>query len=613
MDGDEHGCADHNELRNVYFGDLHVHTALSFDAYAFDIRNGPDDAYRFAKGGEVLLPPLDAMGRGTQTLRLDRPLDFAAVTDHAEFLGEVDICVTPGLDGHEAALCRQFRENGPLGQTQLGISLVAADPMRDAGICGEADRCITAARSVWGSIVASAEAHYDRSPSCSFTTFVAYEHTANTGASARHRNVIFKGDRVPFPTSYMEEPRAEGLWAALRRDCIDAGIGCDAITIPHNTNQSNGNTFVIEYPGAATLEEERQQAQQRAAIEPLVEIYQHKGDSECSNGLGGAFGVPDELCDFEKLRRPPFEVCTDEPGAGGVANAGCVSPVDFVRGALLAGVAEQERIGANPFRLGVIASTDTHDGTPGAVEEGNWRGHRGNVDATVEARLGGGGFRSGPVFNPGGLAAVWAEENSRASIFAALKRREVYGTSGPRMVVRLFGGWNLPVDLCDDSRGLERAEEGGVPMGGVLSYGQGVGSPTFFVTALKDPGSAAHPGTSLQRIQIIKGWSEGGVARHRVIDVAGDADNGATVGDDCVPVGPGFDALCTVWSDPDFDPEQAAFYYARVIENPSCRWTAIQCNAAGPDADLASCADPNLVRIIQERAWTAPIWYDGDR
>lgn len=609
-DGGEMGCADRNPLRNVYFGDLHVHTALSFDSYAFDVRNTPDDAYRFAKGGEVLLPPLDASGRGTQVVRLDRPLDFAAVTDHAEFLGEVNICLSRGLTGSDAMLCRQFRDEGAIGQAVMGVVLTSMMPSRDQWICGDGSRCVDAARSVWESIVAAAETHYDRGEACSFTTLIGYEYTANTGVSARHRNVIFRNEHVPFPTSYLEEPRVEGFWQALRRDCIDAGTGCDAIAIPHNSNQSNGHSFAIEYPEGATSEEERRYAESRSMIEPLVEIYQNKGDSECSNGLGGAFGVPDELCDFEKLRLPPFEECS-EPGAGGVANSGCVSPHDFARGALLTGVSEQARIGGNPLRLGIIASTDTHNGSPGAVAEFDWRGHRGNVDDVVEKRLSGQGFRSGPIFSPGGLAAVWAEENRRESIFDALKRREVYGTSGPRIVVRLFAGWDLPGDLCRSASAIARADAAGVPMGGVLPERSGTASPRFFVTALRDAGTTAHPGTALQRIQIIKGWSDGDEARIRVFEVAGDADNGATVGEDCVPRGPGFDSLCTVWTDPEFAADQAAFYYARIVENPSCRWTARQCNEAGEDSGLAACDDAETVRVVQERAWTSPIWYEG--
>ncbi len=606
-------CADQNPLRNVYFGDLHVHTALSFDSYAFDVRNGPDEAYRFAIGGDVSLPPLDGMGQGTQSLRLDRPLDFVAVTDHAEFLGEVDICLTPNLPGYEASPCETFRDNGPLGQTLLGVTLTSTTPEREVEICGDGERCLVAARSVWDEIVASAERFYDRSSACTFTTFAAYEYTANTAASARHRNVIFKNEKVPFPTSYLEEPRPQGLWEALRRGCINAGGDCDAIAIPHNSNQSNGNTFAVEYPGAASASEEREQARRRAAIEPLVEIYQHKGDSECSNGLKGAFGAPDELCEFEKLRTGSFDDCADSPGAGGVANGGCVSRLDFVRGALLEGLSEHQRIGVNPYRLGVIGSTDTHDGTPGAVAEAGWLGHRGSVDDEIEERLGRPSFRAGPVFNPGGLAAIWAEENSRESLFAAMKRREVYGTSGPRIVARMFGGWKLDRNLCGETEAVERADSEAVPMGGVLPPPpSSARSPSFFVLAARDPGSEGRPGTPLQRAQIVKGWVENGETRQRVYEVAGDSGSQAGVASDCTLVGEGFDSLCAVWSDPDFSFDERAFYYARVVENPSCRWNALQCNQAGPDADLESCSDPALVRVIQERAWTSPIWYSVD-
>jgi len=523
----------------------------------------------------------------------------------------VATCLSPGMPGYDAAVCETYRENGPLGQKLLGVTLTSENPQRDGEICGDGERCLEVASTVWDEIVGSAQRFNGGKPDCDFTTFIAYEYTANTGASARHRNVIFANDTVPSPVSYIEEPTPQGLWAALRRDCIDAGTGCDAIAIPHNTNQSNGNTFALDYPGAQSIEEEREQAELRAAIEPLVEIFQHKGDSECSNGFEDAFGVPDELCDFEKLRPPPFTDCGSEPGSGGVANFGCVSRLDFVRGALLAGLGEADRIGANPYRLGFIGSTDTHNGTPGAVAEAGWLGHRGNVDSRVEDRLGSGSLRAGARFNPGGLAAVWAEENSRASLFAALKRREVYGTSGPRILARLFGGWELGRDLCADPDAVAQAYRLGVPMGGQLPAPPATGgSPGFLALAYKDPGTATRPGTPLQRIQIVKGWLENGIARHKVYDVAGDAGNGAGVTGDCQLFGAGFDTLCAVWSDPEFSAGQRAFYYARVVENPSCRWTALQCNAAGPDAELEACRDPEVARVIQERAWTSPIWYE---
>jgi hypothetical protein len=602
-------CADRNALRNVYFGDLHVHTANSFDSYAFDVRNTPEDAYRFAMGEPATLPPLGA----AQTLRLDRPLDFAAVTDHAEFLGEVDICLTEGTDGYESNVCEQFRDNGPLGQTLMGIALTDETPERDANICGaDSARCLDAARSIWESEIEAAETFYDRSTVCAFTTFVAYEYTSNKNFSARHRNVIFRGNDAPFPISYLEEQTPQGLWEALRRECIEAGTGCDALAIPHNTNQGNGNTFFPEYPGAVTEEEERHQAEQRAAIEPLVEIYQHKGDSECMNGLSGITGAPDELCEFEKLRSAPFEDCGDTPGSGGVAGGGCVSHLEFVRGALLEGLRERRRIGANPYRLGIIASTDTHNGTPGAVDEASFLGHRGGVDDEVGERLGVPTFRAGPIFGPGGLAAVWAEENTRESLFDAMRRREVYGTSGPRIVARFFGGWGLPSDLCDDPDHVRTADTAGVPMGSVLPESPATAAaPSFLTLALRDPGTADRPGTPLQRVQIIKGWIENDEAHQRIFDVAGDPDNGASVDGDCRPVGNGFNSLCGVWTDPEFVAGRNTFYYMRVIENPTCRWTALQCNASADPTELESCDDPQTVKILQERAWTSPIWYEG--
>jgi hypothetical protein len=603
-------CADHNPLRNLYFGDLHVHTAYSFDAYVFEVRATPRDAYRFARGEPLALPPLDAAGEGTQTLRLERPLDFAAVTEHSEFIGEVEACLTPGSFGFDSLACREFRAGGPVGQALIGVETAAWMPRRLAEICGDdGGECSSPAAAVWSRIVDAAEEAYDRSPACSFTTFVAYEWTANTDVSTRHRNVIFRGNAVPFPTSYMEQPAIHGLWAELQAGCLDAGDGCDVLTIPHNSNESNGHIFTVEYPGATSPDDERRQAAFRAEIEPLMEIYQHKGDSECLNGVSGILGAPDELCNFEKRRLPPFEDCGDEPGSGGLIGGGCVSRLDYARGALLAGLQEVERIGVNPLRLGLLASTDTHNGTPGAVDEPDFLGHRGSEDDLPEKRLGG-SRRAGPSFSPGGLTAVWAEENSRDAIFAALRRREVYGTSGPRIAVRVFGGWDLEDGLCGDPHLIEKGYQQGVPMGATLPPRAASRAPGFIVSALRDAGTATRPGTALQRIQIVKGWVAGGEAHQAVFDVAGDPDNGARVDPEtCERQGPGFDSLCAQWRDPDFEPAQPAFYYARVVENPSCRWTAHQCKSLPAGERPASCDDPALPRDVQERAWTSPIWY----
>lgn len=590
-------CDDNDRLRKAYFGDLHVHTAFSFDVPVFGVGATARDAYRFARGEELVVAGAPAA--------LDRPLDFAAVTDHAEFLGEVDACRDPSSGPFATLSCQIFRSGGIAGQSIFGTQSVLPLPMRDASVCGDdGGVCRVHAAGVWRRIVEAAEEAQDRTGACTFTSLIAYEYTANTGASSQHRNVIFANDAVPHPVSYVEEPTVQGLWRALREQCIDGLPGCDVLAIPHNTNQSNGNAFRIAYPGAAGVAEQRGQAQLRARMEPLLEVFQHKADSECRSGLA-ATGAADELCAFEKLRRGPVEDCGDGTGSGGTANAGCVSRRDFLRGILLSGLEEEARIGVNPYPVGVIASTDTHLGTPGAVAEDGFRGHRGDVDDEPRERLQKDGNRAGTQFNPGGLAGVWAEENSRASVFAALRRRETFGTSGPRIPVRFFGGWNFPPNLCEDPALVRKAYEGGVPMGAVLSRDADDSSaPTFVVTAQRDP-----VGTSLERIQIVKGWLDGEGPHVRVYDVAGQAVPDAAVDlDTCTPTGRGVDSLCAVWADPEPRTGERAFYYARVLEVPSCRWTTYECNRLPADERPSTCSDPTEARTIRERAWTSPIW-----
>jgi hypothetical protein len=608
-------CAQHNPLRNAYFGDLHVHTTYSFDAHAFEVRTTPAQAYGFARGEPVALPPLDAQGNGTRMLRIDRPLDFAAVTDHSEYLGEVQACTTPDAPTYNAPTCVTYRgENENYAVSTFGLAFTPRQPQRFADICGaDGSVCRDLAGDVWQRIQAAADAAYDRRASCAFTTFVAYEYSASPGVSTMHRNVIFRNDHVPFPTSVFEQATPQGLWAQLKATCLDTGTGCDVLAIPHNSNESNGNMFAVEYPGAATIDDERAQAAFRARMEPLVEIFQHKGDSECFNGLSGIVGAPDELCEFEKRNRSASEDCFDKTGQLGTSGKGCLSRLDFVRGVLLAGLQEGQRLGVNPYRLGIIASTDTHNGTPGATAEAAFVGHRGTDDDTPAKQLGPGALTNGGIiFNPGGLVGVWAEENSRPSLFDALRRRETFGTSGTRISVRFFGGWNLTPGLCGDPRMLQTAYARAVPMGGTLAARPaGAAAPTFLVAALRDPGTAAHPGTPLQRVQVIKGWIENGEAHQQIYDVAGDPTNGASADPlTCEPRGSGHDSLCAVWTDPAFDPTQPAFYYARAVENPTCRWSTYVCNALPADQQPKACHDPAVPTTIQERAWSSPVWYE---
>jgi hypothetical protein len=608
-------CAQHTRLRNVYFGDLHVHTTYSFDAHAFEVRTTPAQAYRFAQGEPIMLPPLDAQGNGTRSIRIERALDFAAVTDHSEYLGEVQACTTPDSPAYNSDTCITYRGDEYNAVRKFGLAFTPRQPKRFQDVCGtDGSLCRDLAGDVWQRIQAAAEAAYDRSASCTFTSFIAYEYSASPGASTMHRNVIFRNDHVPFPASVFEQSTPQGLWTQLKATCLDTGTGCDVLAIPHNSNESNGNMFAIEYPGATTLDDQRTQAAFRVRMEPLVEIFQHKGDSECFNGLSGVVGAPDELCEFEKRNRSASEDCGDKTGTLGTAGEGCLSRLDFVRGVLLAGLQENERLGVNPYRLGIIASTDTHNGTPGATTESTFMGHRGTDDDTPAKQLGPGVLtHGGVIFNPGGLVGVWAEENSRPSIFDALRRREVFGTSGTRLSVRFFGGWNLPADLCDDPQMLETAYAQGAPMGGALApQPAGAAAPTFVVAALRDPGTAVRPGTPLQRLQVIKGWLENGEAHQQVYDVAGDPNNGASVDElTCETRGSGNDALCAVWTDPAFNPSQPSFYYVRAVENPTCRWSTYVCNAPSTEPRPDACNAPAVPKTIQERAWSSPIWYEG--
>lgn len=606
-------CAQHDPLRRPFFGDLHVHTRLSFDAQAFDVRTTPTEAYAFAQGAPVRLPPLDQHGVGTRVVQLDRPLDFAAVTDHSEFLGDVELCTTPGAPGHDGPSCTAYRDaDVDRGVTSFGLRLVPAQPSPPVDLCGaDGQICRTAARGVWQRVLDAAEAAYDRSPACRFTTFPAYEWTGATGLSTRHRNVVFRTERVPAPISYFEQPTPVGLWRELRLRCLEAPEGCDVLAIPHNSNESNGTMFRIEYGEVTDTDAQRALAAERARLEPLVEIYQHKGDSECMNGLAGLFGAPDELCEFEKEIRPVFEDCGEGTGSGGVARLGCFSRRDFVRGALLEGLREHQRLGVNPLRLGFIGSTDTHNGTPGLVDEVGFPGHRGTDDDTPAKRLGRGSLTLGGIsFSPGGLAGVWAEENSRSSLFEALRRRETFGTSGPRIVVRFFAGWELGEGLCEAPDLVRRGYERGVPMGADLPPRPAGAVPRFVVAALRDPGTAGRPGTPLQAIQIVKGWIADGERHHEVVTIAGALrDQEGADPATCVLRGGGADSLCATWTDPDFDPAAPAFYYARVIEQPTCRWHAWACDALAPGERPASCTDPAWPRRVRERAWTSPIWY----
>ncbi len=610
-------CAASDALRRPFFGDTHVHTAFSLDANLGGTRNTPRDAYRFARGEKVGLQPYDASGQAQRSARLRRPLDWTVVSDHAETLAEVRICTQEGLPGHDSDMCWIYN-NPQLRALATPMFLIRLVPGRERfhQMCGEGDRdCIAQQGVVWREIQAAAEEAYDRSAACKFSSFVGYEWTGTIGAGGNlHHNVVFRNDKVPaLPISFIDQASPMLLWRALQKECVEGTPGCDAVTIPHNSNLS-GPGYMFESarntgPDGVGTAIDAEEARWRQRWTPLIEVAQHKGDSECL--LGGE--TTDEACGFEKLGYNSFS------GVGrfrGLQPASDLAPTQraMVREALKKGLATERATGVNPMKYGLIGSTDTHLGTPGMTDEDTPRGHGG---AGVMGQVV--GLPDDPEFNPGGLAVLWAEENSRDSLFTAMQRREAYGTSGTRPIVRFFGGWNYGAELCSDARLVAKGYQGGVPMGGDLAAKpRAAKAPTFVVSALQDAGAPERAGTPLQRVQIVKGWVDtAGAVHERVVDVAGGPNDASVDLATCEPRGAGHKQLCSVWSDPNFDAKQRAFYYARVLENPTCRWSQHVCVANQVDCSdpsrvppgLAACCSAQHQPTVQERAWTSPIWY----
>lgn len=638
----EPDCNNRTSTRQALFGDLHVHTRYSFDSYLSSQRNTPDDAYRYAKGEVITLPNT----RGEQLLKasIGRPIDFAAVTDHAEFLGQVNVCTSdPASIGYWWPHCALMRSQN------IWLQLISASWWTKLGgqqetetetsfVCSLGD-CAAGEASFWSDIQAAAERHYDRSSDCQFTTFIGYEFTDAPNQNNMHRNVIFRNTNVPkSPISTYDTGRGNftELWSLLRQECTDQDSGCDVITIPHNPNLSGGLMF--RDPLTETEQNDR------LFFEPIIELTQHKGSSECRfdrlRGIG--LDTEDTLCDFEQVVSDNLTMLGSVNGKVRTARADPVTMEQFgarnmARNALKAGLVLEQKNGVNPMAFGFIGSTDTHSATAGGAEEDNYVGHLGRRDADYR------NVQDHFFSNPGGYAVVWAEQNSRDSIFNAMKRRETYATSGTRPIIRFFAG-DYPDNLCEQPDQLITAYRHGVPMGGELLGSNQTDGPSFFVSAAKDNGTPTVPGVDLQRLQIIKGWVDAtGQSHETVYDVAGGANQAGIDPSDCRPTGSGHAQLCTVWHDPKFDPEQSAFYYLRAIENPSCRWSTRQCLAANvspfsptcsTDAEVASqfardnlgasgdvygncCTDPNqqpfYSPVIQERAWSSPIWYKPNK
>jgi len=599
-------CKTVAPLKRAFFGDLHVHTRYSLDAATQATRTTPAQAYQFARGERIGIQPWPEEGKAQRSLQLSRPLDFAMVSDHAELIGEVHMCESPEVEGYNSWECMVYRK-WPRGAFYL-FNTMSGMRNTHLGLCGKDDAlCLSAASKPWQEMQAAAERYYDRSSECAFTTFVGYEWTGMNPPSGGnlHRNVVFRNAEVPrLPASFIDEPSAQQLWGWLDENCNQRKNACDSLVIPHNSNMSAGFMFNSLADDGKPMS--RKYAVTRARFEPLVEIMQHKGASECYFEAGV---TEDELCAFEQLKNDNIAGFNNprRPDTG------------FVRKALADGLVLEQRLSVNPYQFGVIASTDTHLGTPGAAQEDQFLGHGGAGVSAAEGVPP--GLPDELEYNPGGLAVVWAQENSRDALFDALRRREAYGTSGPRIIIRFFAGWDFPTDLCDTPERIERAYAQGVPMGSKLPNRQGATRrPTFLVAASQDAGTAQSPGTPLQRLQVIKGWIDDKGERHeRVLDVAGDANNGASVDPKtCAVSGRDFAELCTVWVDNEFDPAARAYYYSRVVENPTCRWSQRMCVAAGVDCEKPAtigkgyegCCAAEHRPVVQERAWSSAIWYN---
>ncbi len=609
-------CTNFSAERIPLFGDVHVHTSFSFDAAANSTGATPADAHRFARGESIPFWPLDESGKPIGSAKIDRPLDFLAVTDHGEFLGERALCRTAGSPAYDSQFCTHSRSDERVGMRMLGTVITTETPVRVPELCGaDGALCREWAEEPWQRIAAAAEEAYDKSAACKFTSFVAYEYTGTPGTSNLHRNVIFRNAKVPpRPVSYIDAPADSLLWNALDAACTD---GCDYLTIPHNSNLANGRMAPYTRIADGSVEARRAYADQRLRREPIMEIFQHKGASECINGLGSILGEPDELCDVEQVRfmgrEETYAAAIQNPdgtlgqtqrkevtreckpgefGANGMLGAGCVDKTDFIRSGLLVGLSEEAEIGSNPVKLGMIASTDTHAATPGAVSELDWGGAVTGESTPLE-RLQPGLLTSGIDGNPGGLAGVWAVENSRDAIFEAMLRREVFGTSGPRIVPRFFGGWTYPETLCSASDLVTQGYAQGVPMGGDLTPAPADGRPTFVGYAARDP-----EGAPLARLQVIKGWVDGDGRQHtEVTDIAGGVDRGD------------HNTLCAVYRDEKFDPKRPAYYYLRAVEVPTARWSVHDCARIAESERPAVCSDGSYPEQIFEMAWTSPIWY----
>ena len=577
-----------NPERNVYYGEQHVHTAWSFDAYAFgDTIAGPEEFYQYSLGKPTIHP-------GGYEVRITKPLDWAAVTEHAEHMGIIQEASDPDSPLRKSSpwLARALElatEKDPM----LAFKILTATIAK--GVKVESLSNPTVLAPVWKRIVEIADKYYEPGK---FTTFAAYEWTSTPDSKNLHRNIFFldtkKVPKAPFTPLDSSDPVDLWRWMDGQR-----AAGNELLAVSHNANLSDGLMFPTEVDHTGRPIDEAW-AEARLRNEPLSEIKQVKGQSETTPGLS----PNDEFANYEVF---VWQLLGTEGGPPRQYGS-------YVRQGYRDGVALEQARGFNPYKFGLMGGSDSHvSAVP--YRQDNFFGVHGVADDTPQKRIGGGKLLGldNLWVSPAGLSAVWAEENTREAIFAGMKRRETYTTSGVRMPLRFFGGWGFESGLVDRKGWVETAYAEGVAMGSDLPAKAG-DAPTFAVWVVKDPDSA-----NLDRVQIVKGWSQSGQSFEKIYDVAwaGDRTPDPETGR-VPPIGSTVDLtrgtytntigaveLRTVWTDPDFDPSLDAFYYVRALEIPTPRWSTIQAVKLGRLPPSGAGFQP----VIQERAWSSPIWY----
>jgi hypothetical protein len=575
-------AAPENPLKEAYFGETHVHTSFSMDAFIGGARITPDEAYRFAKGQEVTI--------NGQKHNIGRPLDFVAVSDHAEFIGEMYSAQVTGAKGYDNPMLAELRGLKDVEQQRAWFVKYVINNMRGANpghppfYAGP-----ETTKSAWNDVILkAARDHYQPGR---FTTLAGFEWTASRNAGNMHRNVLFRDLNVPeMPLSALDTDDEEKLWAWMAEQ---EKQGRKLLAIPHNSNGSKGYMFNAADRAGKPLTAEY--ARLRSHFERLIEMMQIKGNSEVHR----KFWPADEFAGFENA------------DSVGTFSGRTFQKPNFVRWAVIKGLDYQAKLGANPYHLGFTGGTDNHNGLPSDVAENDYIGSHGPADNTVQVRREGeiDGWIKAKESSPGSIAAVWATKNTRAAIWDAMAARESFVTSGPRIKARLFGGAELAAP-ADGKALVEQGYKSGVPMGGTLKTL--AKAPSFTVWAAKDS-----DGANLDRIQIVKGWVDAkGEPRDKVYDVVWSGERKPGKEGKLPPVGNTVDVtkatysnsigapeLMGRWTDPEFDPKRPALYYVRVLEIPTPRWTTH--DAVRNKLPLLK----DVPTTIQERAWTSPIWY----